>query len=127
VLASSPTALVVLPPADLVPGLAAVDIHCGKRSPKSFSIRFVALGLEADTSPLAPGERRTLTVRIRGTDSKVALEARNLAPDVAELSGGNPARASSTGGADNAAQFEVLGRSRGNFMISIRLAPRQGR
>jgi hypothetical protein len=127
VLASSPTALVVLPPADLAPGPAVVSIHCGKRSPKTFSTTFVALGLEADTSPLAPGEHRTLTVRVRGTDSKVALEARNLAPDVAELSGGNPARASSTGGADNVARFDIVGQGRGTFMISIRLAPRQGR
>jgi len=40
-------------------------------------------------------------VRVRGTTSKIALEARNLAPEIAELSGGNPIRLFSSGGAEN--------------------------
>lgn len=127
VLASSPTRLAVLPPADLSLGRTTVSVHCGKRSPKVFSMTFVALTLEADRSPLAPGEQRTLTVRVRGTTSKVALEARNLAADVADLSGGTPARMWSTGGAENLAHFEVVGKRHGDFLISIRLAPRQAR
>ncbi len=101
----------------------AVDVACAKRSSSSFSITFVALSLEGDSSPLAPGEQRTLTVHVRGTASKVGLEARNLAPEVADLSGGNPARISSTGGADNFARFQLVGRQRGTFLISIRLLP----
>jgi hypothetical protein len=121
VLASSPGSVVVLPSVDLEPGPVTVELACGKRSAPRFSITLVALRLEADTSPLAPGEHRTLKVRVRGTTTKVGLEARNLAPDVAELSGGNPVRLSSSGGAENLAIFEVLGRKRGNFLISIRL------
>ena len=125
VLASSPTRLAVLPPADLAPGNATMSIHCGNRSPKVMSITFVALALEADRSPLAPGEERTLTVRVRGTTYKVALDARNLAAEVAELR--PPARVWSTGGAQNVAHFAVLGKRRGNFAIAIGLRPRQGR
>ncbi len=55
--------------------------------------------------------------------AKIALEARNLAPEIAELSGVNPVRASSSGGAENFARFEVVGRKNGNFLISIRLVP----
>jgi hypothetical protein len=77
--------------------------------------------LEADSSPLAPGVLRRLTVHVRGTRSKVTLEAKNLAPDIAELLGGNPVKASSSGGPDNMAHFEVVGRKLGNFLISIRL------
>jgi hypothetical protein len=66
-------------------------------------------------------------VRVRGATGKVALEARNLAPEIAELFGGNPARASSTGGTENSAKFEVVGRKKGNFLISIRLVPFLGR
>jgi hypothetical protein len=121
VLASSPTSLVVLPPADLQPGRASVDISCAKRNGPPLEVVFVALTLEADSSPLAPGVYRQLTVRVRGTAAKVGLEARNLAPDIAELTGGNPVRASSSGGAENLAHFEVLGRKRGSFLISIRL------
>jgi hypothetical protein len=123
VLASSPAALVSLPPADVEPGPAEVEVSCAKHSAPTFSVTFLALSLDADSSPLAPGEHRTLTVHVRGTLAQVPLEARNLSPDVAELSGGNPAKVSSSGGAENAAHFELVGHERGNFLISVRLLP----
>jgi hypothetical protein len=125
VLASSPTSLIVLPPADLDPGEAMVQVSCAKRDAQPFSVKFVALSLEADSSPLTPGVHRTLTVRVRGTTSKISLEAHNLAPDVAELSGGNPSRVSSSGGAENSAQFQLVGKQRGSFVVSIRLLSTQ--
>lgn len=125
VLAASPASLVILPPADLDPRSAVVQIECANRKATAFSTVFVALALEAATSPLAPGEHRVLTVRVRGTAHKVALEATNLALDIAELSGGNPARVASSGGADNVAHFELVGRQRGTFLTSIRLLPTQ--
>jgi hypothetical protein len=121
VLASSPTSLVVLPPADLQPGRASVDISCAKRNGPPLEVVFVALTLEADSSPLAPGVHRQLTVRVRGTRDRVTLEAKNLAPDIAELQGGNPLKSSSSGGWENLAHFEIVGRKRGSFQISIRL------
>jgi len=128
VLASSPTTLVVLPPPELQSGSAAVEVSCAKRqlSP-AFTVTFVGLELEADSSALKPDEHRALTVRVHGTASKLALEARNLAPDIAELAGGNPVRSSSSGGAENLARFEVVGRKTGSFLISIRLVPSLGR
>jgi uncharacterized protein (DUF58 family) len=126
VLASSPSSLVVLPPIDLEPGPAAVQVACAKRSARKFTITLVALQLEADSSPLAPGERRVLTVHVHGTTAVVGLEARNRAPDIAELTGGNSVRLFSSGGAKNAAKFEILGRKRGSFVISIRLLPSVG-
>jgi hypothetical protein len=123
VLAASPVSLVALPPAELEPGPAMVDVACAKRSSSSLSITFVELSLAADSSPLAPGEQRTLTVHVRGTTSKVGLEAHNLAPEVADLTGGNPARISSTGGVDNVGRFQLVGRQHGRFLISIRLLP----
>ena len=123
VLASSPVALVVLPPPDQKPGSVAVEVSCAKRHAQPFSISLVGLELEADSSPLKPGEHRALTVRVRGTGAKVVLEARNLAPKIAELSSGNPARTSSSGGAENLGKFEVVGRNNGSFLISIRLVP----
>src|SRR5260370_22894754 len=121
VLASSPSSLVVLPPIDLEPGPAALEVACAKRSAPIFNITFVALRLEADSSPLAPGEHRGLTVHARRTTAKVGLEARNPAPDIAELCGGNPLRLSTSGGAENSRQFEITGRKRGTFLISLRL------
>lgn len=121
VLASSPAFLAVLPPADLNPGPAQVQITCGKRAADPFLIVFVNLELETGSTSLAPNEHRTLTVRVRGSTAKLNLEARNLAPDVAELEGGTTARVQSAGGADNTANFQVVGRKRGNFLFSIRL------
>jgi len=121
VLASSPAALIALPPTELEPGPAVIEVSCARRSTSPFSISFLALTLDADSSALAPGEHRVLTVHVSGTAAKVSLEARNLSPKVAQLAGGNPANVSSSGGAQNAAQFELIGRERGNFRISVRL------
>jgi len=123
VLASSPTALVVLPPVEPPTGLTEVSVACGKQEPTRFKMLFVVMKLEADTSPLQPGQKRTLRVGITGTRGKIQLEARNLAPDIADLIGGNPVRAFSSGDAENRAEFQVTGKKRGNFLISIRLVP----
>lgn len=123
VLAASPVSLLVLPPMDLGPGSASVEISCAKHQAPPFSITLVALELEADASPLKAAEHRVLTVHVRGTTGKIALEARNLSPDVAELAGGNPVRVSSSGGAENLAHFDLTGRKNGSFLISIRLVP----
>jgi len=125
VLASSPTSLVVLPPSELDSGNASVVVTCGKQDSERFSIRFVELTLEANSSPLAPGDHRALTVRVHGTTAKIGLEAHNLAPDIAELAGGSSARTSSSGGADNTARFQLTGKQRGSFVVSIRLLPTQ--
>lgn len=121
VLASSPMSLIVLPPDDLAAGNADVVVSCQKGVSEPFTIRFVELSLEANSAPLSPGDHRTLTVHVRGTPNKIALEAHNLAPEVADLAGGNPARVSSSGGEDNLAQFQLVGKQRGNFVVSIRL------
>ena len=121
VLASSPAYLAVLPPTDMDPGPARVEVSCGTRKAAAFTVVFVSLELDASGAALAPGEHRELTVRVRGSTAKINLEARNLAPDVADLQGGTTVRAASSGGADNVARFALLGKQHGSFLISIRL------
>jgi len=121
VLTASPAYLAVLPPTDMNPGRSQVQVVCGKKTVQPFIVVLVSLDLEASSAPLAPGERRTLTVRVKGSSAKLSLEARNLAPDIADLQGGATVRAQSAGGADNVAKFEVVGKQHGNFVISIRL------
>jgi hypothetical protein len=121
VLASSPAYLVVLPPIDMDPGPKQVQVSCGQKTSVLFTVVFVNLVLEANSAPLAPGEHRTLTVHVHGSTAKINLEARNLAEGVAELQGGATVRAASTGGAENVAKFELVGKKRGSFVISIRL------
>jgi hypothetical protein len=121
ILAASPAYLAVLAPMDMNPGPATVQVQCGQKSSAAFTVVFVTLELDAKSSSLAPGEHRSLLVRVRGSAGKINLEARNLAPDIAELVGGTTVRATSTGGVNNTASFELLGKQRGNFVISIRL------
>jgi len=121
VLASSPGSLTVLPPVEMELGPHEVKLSCGQKSADPFIIVFVNLELETNSSALAPGEHRTLTVRVRGSTAKLNLEARNLAPEVAELSGGANVKAQSSGGSENLAKFELVGKQHGNFTVSIRL------
>jgi len=121
VLAASPAYLAVLPPTDMDPGPARVEVSCGARTATAFTVLFVSLELDASGATLAPGEHRELTVRVHGSTAKINLEARNLAPDVADLQGGTTVRAASSGGADNVARFALLGKQHGSFLISIRL------
>lgn len=123
VLASSSESMTVLPPEELDPGPADVTVSCNKAPASAARIIFLSLLLEADNSPLQPGQKRTLVVRVGGSQERVMLEARNLAPAVAELSGGNPARVISNGGANNVASFPLSGKQHGNILVSIRLVP----
>ena len=127
VLASSPLALQVLPPMDLDPGPARVDLSCGKQSLGSFTVDFLSLELDADSSHLAPGQKRSMVVRVTGTAERVSLEARNLSTDVVQLTEGNPAKLLSSGGTENVAKFEIVGRNKGKILISIRLVPQYTR
>jgi len=123
VLASSSESMTVLPPEELDPGPADVTVSCNKAPASVARVIFLSLLLEADNSPLQPGQKRTLVVRVGGSQERVMLEARNLAPAVAELSGGNPTRAISNGGANNVASFPLSGKQHGNILVSIRLVP----
>jgi hypothetical protein len=115
VIASSPAFLAVVPSPDQTPGLASVEAQ-------AFSVVFVNLELETSNAPLAAGEHREVTVRIKGSTAKLHLEARNLVSDVADLlGGGKTVRLLSTGGPENLAKFELIGKKNGSFVISIRL------
>jgi hypothetical protein len=123
VMAASSESMTILPPEDLQPGPADVTVACNKGAASAARLIFLSLSLQADTSPMQPGQKRTLSVRIEGTRDKVTLEARNLAPEIAELAGGNPAKAISSGGAENVASFPLTGKQHGNILVSIRLMP----
>src|SRR5258707_3357559 len=123
VMAASSESLTILPPENLHPGPADVTVACNKGPASAARVTFLSLSLEADTSPMQPGQKRTLTVRIVGTRDKVTLEAHNLAPEIAELAGGNTAKAISSGGTENVANFALAGKQHGNILVSIRLMP----
>jgi hypothetical protein len=123
VMAASSESLAILPPENLQPGPADVTVACNKGPSSAARVIFLSLSLEADTSPMQPGQKRTLTVRIAGTRDRVTLEAHNLAPEIAELAGGNTTKSISSGGAENVATFPLTGKQHGNILVSIRLIP----
>jgi hypothetical protein len=123
VLAASSEAITILPPPDLDAGPGDITVACGKGAASAARTTFLLLSLEADRSPMQAGQKRLLTVRVAGSKERVTLEARNLAADVAELAGGNPAKATSSGGAENAAVFTLTGKKHGHILVSIRLVP----
>jgi hypothetical protein len=121
VLASSPAYLAVLPPLDMDPGPASIQIRCAQKTLSPFTVVFVVLELDAKSSTLAPGEHSTVVVHVTGSTTRITLEARNLAPEIATLTGGVTVRAVSNGGKANTATFELVGKQSGSFVISIRL------
>src|SRR5260221_268326 len=110
VLAASSESLAILPPEELQAGPADVTVACGKNQAGVAHITFLALALQADTSSLQPGQKRTLTVRISGSQEKVELEARNLAPEIAERAGGKSAQGNLSGGGRKFAVCLLCGR-----------------
>jgi hypothetical protein len=64
-------------------------------------------------------------VRARGTHERLVVEAHNLSSGVATIAGGDPLRLETSGGERNIGRFAIVGRHPGDFLIKIRLVPRQ--
>jgi len=123
VLASSPVALVLLPAPGAAEGPTQLVIEVAGRSLKPVPVTVVSFEVSATKKQLAPGEKGHLTVRVRGTDQRLAIEARNLTTEVVQLPRGNLQRVTSSGGSANAAEIEMEGVRAGDFSISVRLVP----
>jgi hypothetical protein len=98
-------------------------IEVAGRSLRPVPVTLVSFEVSATKKQLAPGEKGYLTVRVRGTDQRLAIEARNLTPEVVQLPRGNLQRVTSSGGSTNAAEIEMEGVRAGDFSISVRLVP----
>lgn len=123
VLAASPIALVLLPGPRTTEGPTQLLIEVGGRSPGPVPLTLVSLELKSRKKQLAEGEKGQLAVRVRGTDQRLVIEARNLTPEIVELPRGNVQRVTTSGGPINAAQIELRGVRMGDFSVSVRLVP----
>ena len=123
VMAASPTALVVMPGPDAEEGPAQLVVEVGGRSPGPVPVTLVSLRVMAPKKELLPGEKGKLIVRVRGTDQRLVIEARNLSPRVVGLSKGNVQRVASSGGEANFAEIDMHGLRAGDFSVSVRLVP----
>jgi hypothetical protein len=123
VLAASPVALVLMPVPAAGAGPAQLVIEVGGRSPGPVPVTLVLLRVRGPDYQLSQSQKGTLTVRIHGTEQRLAIEARNLSPTLVDLPRGNIQRVTSSGGAQNEAQIELVGLAAGNFSVSVRLVP----
>ncbi len=121
VVAASPASLVLLPDPDTPVGPTQLLIEVGGRSPGPVPVTLVSLHVIGPQKQLGQGEKGKLIVRVRGTDQRLLVEARNLTPEIIELPAGNVQRVSSSGGAYNRAKIEMQGLKPGDFAISARL------
>jgi hypothetical protein len=121
VLAASPVALVVIPAADCAPGPAQFQVEADGRSSGALPVRVVALEVVLDKERLAEGENAQLRIRVRGSEERLTVEARNLSPDVLSFRDGDVQRVTTLGGAQNEATLRVLGVRPGDYSVSLRL------
>jgi len=123
VLASSPLSLVLLPHPGLKPGPAQLVIEVAGRSPGPVPLTLVSLNLLPLENALKPGEKGVLRVRVRGTDQRLPIEARNLTPETISFQRGDILRVTSSGGAVNDALLEIQALKAGDFSVTARLIP----
>ncbi len=123
VLAASPISLVILPGPRAKEGPVQLLIEVGGRSPGPVPVTLVSIELKSNKSQLARKEKGTLRVRLMGTDQRLTIEARNLTPEIIELPRGNVQRVTTSGGALNATEIEMLGVRPGSFAVSARIVP----
>ena len=121
VLASSPLSLVLLPNPGARLGPTQLVIEVGGRSPGPVPIVLVELSILPLENAVQAGEKGILTVRVRGTEQRLVIEARNLTPEVISLARGNVARVASSGGTMNDASIEIQGVRPGDFSVTVRL------
>jgi hypothetical protein len=123
VLAASPVALVLMPAVGIAAGPAQLILAAGERKLDPIPVTVVSLRVTGPSYQLAQGQEGILTVRVRGTEQRVAIEVRNSSPAVVDLPRGNLQRVTSSGGPENHAEIEMIGVAAGDFSVSVRLVP----
>jgi hypothetical protein len=121
VLASSPVSLVALPGPSLPVGDVNLHVAVAGMDSGQFPVSAVLLEFSGPAESVDAGSTGKLTVTAHGTTEPLLLEIRNGSPGVIQLSDGNVQRIKTSGGDDNAAQFEVKFVSGGNYSVSARL------
>lgn len=122
VLAASPECLATIAP----PGVDAGPASIAVSAPGvhwTVSTTFVSLAFEAPHPALQPGQKGRLTVRVRGSNAKLALVIENTSPDVLRFLRGDVQQVRTSGGANNSASIEVQANRSGDFTFHARVVP----
>jgi len=123
VLAASPECIVVLPGREAAPGAATVSVEA-PGAQWSGTTTLVAFDFVPPNPPLLPDAKGSLTVRVQGTQQKLAVAVENETPGVLKFLRGDVLRMVTSGGAQNSAQVKVQGVRSGEFSFHARLLPK---
>jgi hypothetical protein len=123
VLAASPVSMVLMPAVGIAAGPTQLILELGQRKLDPIAVTVISLRVIGPPYQLAEGQKGVLTVRVRGTAQRIAIEVRNSSPAVVDLPRGNLLRVTSSGGAENQAEIEMIGVAAGDFSVSARLVP----
>jgi len=69
------------------------------------------------------GAQGKLSVRVRGSTERLAVEVRNASPEIIQLPRGNVERVTTSGGERNAAEIEAKFLTSGDYTLTARLIP----
>jgi hypothetical protein len=123
VLASSPVSLVVLPGLHIPIG--TVGLHVSVAGQDAGPIPIVMVLLEWNGPAEAPpaGAEGKLSVRVRGTTERLAVEVRDTSPEIIQFQRGNVERVTTSGGERNMAEIETKFLASGDYTATARLIP----
>jgi len=133
VLASSPTALVLLPSPDTPLGPGQFRVEGNGRASAPLMLTVVELDAVQPAGPLRIGVQAILIVRVRGTTEPLDVEVANWSPAVIKMlrstanpasssvSGANFQRVRTSGGEKNEAQIQIVPLAAGKFLVRARL------
>jgi hypothetical protein len=123
ILAASPVALVALPNPGTPLGESQLQLESGHRTVTTAPITVVSFGVSTTKPKGLPGEEGEIRVGVLGTEAPVEIEIRARPEERIELTGGNPARRHTKGGADNSVALPFRFRQPGEFFFEVRLVP----
>jgi hypothetical protein len=123
VLASSPVSLVVLPGLHVPIGTINLRVSVAGQDAGSSPVTMVLLELSGPAEAPPAGAEGKLSVRVRGTRERLAVEVRNASPEIIRLPRGNVERVTTSGGERNAAEIETKFLASGDYTVTARLIP----
>jgi hypothetical protein len=123
VLASSPVSLVVLAGLHVPIGTINMRVSVAGQDAGSSPVTMVLLELGGPAEAPPAGAEGKLSVRVRGTRERLAVEVRNASPEIIRLPHGNVERATTSGGERNTAEIETKFLVAGDYTVTARLIP----
>jgi hypothetical protein len=120
ILAASPECLVALPSPKTELD-AAVVVIAAPGTQATANATLVALEFEAPQPALLPGKKSRLSVRVRGSEQKLAIVVENETPGVLRFLRGDEQELRTKGGAQNVAELDVQAIRSGDYSFRARL------